>query len=261
MERVHPERLELSRSCQLNMKRVVSVLCGLVAAAALWFLYSRFHGAAWRPALSSREVATRILASHLAQRYPGAKVLVVGNPFTQRSGQASEIYAFEEASVQGLRTGFGGAPEAVKVVYPDLRPQFLQNPQSVFVDPKTTTPLSFLVADDAFDRLLAADPERQVVVTLIGVPVNLRDTQAWRNPESRHLALLFPDWRFLGNQADIVTAFKSGKLAAAVVNKPGAVGLSSPVSAGDVRGEFDRRFLLVTSDNIEKMFASYPRAF
>lgn len=233
----------------------------LAAVAAFWLLYARFNGAGWRPALSSREVATRALGSYLGQRFPGARVLVIGNPFTQRSGQAPEIYEFERASVVGLRSGLGGPPDRVTIAYPELRPEFLKDPQSVFIDPKTTTPLSFLVSDDAFDRLVAAHPQCGLIVTLIGAPLGIRDTKLWRTPEKRSLALLLPDWRFLGNREEIVAAFKTGKLAAAVVNKPGAAPPDEAVQSSDARSEFDRRFLLLTSDNVEEMLASYPRAF
>ena len=64
----------------------------------------------------------------------------------------------------------------------------------------------------------------------------------------------------VGNQAAIRTAFKSGKIVAAVVNKPGTPPDDTPVSA-EYQGEFSKRFLLVTVANIDGLTQAYPRLF
>jgi hypothetical protein len=242
-------------------RKIVLGLTGLLVIAAGWWCYSRWNLGAWRPALSSRELATRVLASHLAQRFPGSKVLVFGNPFILRPGQNPEIYEFEQAAIRGLSEGFGTSMP-LKVVYPSLRPQALQQPQSVFVDPRTTTPLSFLVAEDAFDRLLEENPGCDVAVSLIGLPVGIRERPAWRDRGRPHFGLLLPDWRLIGAPPVIAEAFHSGKIAAAVINRPGASAAISPEGfRSDVQAEFNRLFLLVTPENVDDLLGKFPRAF
>ncbi|MCI0540216.1 MAG: hypothetical protein L0Z50_33850, partial [Verrucomicrobiales bacterium] len=181
-------------------------------AGASWFCLRNRPGS-WRPAQSVRKMATRVLGEHLSTRFPGAKALVVANPFTQRAGQSAEIHGFDKAGIRGLQEGFQ-AKDSIKVVYPELRSEFDQNPQSVYVDPKTTTPLSFLVADEAFDRLAKSHPDCALIISLIGVPLNLRQSEIWREPDRPRWGLLLPDWRIVGDRAAIREAVKSGKIAA-----------------------------------------------
>jgi hypothetical protein len=200
------------------------------------------------------------MAERLSQMFPQSKALVVGNPFTERPGQSPEIYAFETASLRGLEEGFG-SPDRIRLVHPELRPEFLRHPEGVFVDPKTTTPLSYLVAEHAFDRLAQANPGFDVLVTLIGMPVNVRQTDLWANEEKIHWALLLPDWRILGGRETVRDAITSEKISVAVLRRPGAPREDERVMANDYRAEFDRRFILVTKDNIAQLLRTYPQLF
>jgi hypothetical protein len=243
------------------MKKIGLLVLALAAVGGLaWWVYPRVATAPWRPALSSREIVARVLGQSLAERQPGAKALVVGNPFTLRGGQSAEVYAFEKASERGLRAGFGH-PDALRIVYPELRKEFGQRPESVFVDPQTTTPLSYLVAEDSFQKLAEANPGFELMVSLIGLPVNLTQSPWWNQPGTPRFGLLLPDWRMVGSPAAIREAFKSGKIVAAVMARPGAAEEEVPARRGDDRGEFDRRFILVTQDNIEELLRAHPRAF
>jgi hypothetical protein len=109
-------------------------------------------------------------------------------------------------------------------VFPELRPECRQNLSSVYIDPATTTPLSYLVAPGALDAAVKEHPGARIIVSLIGVPVNLRQTRTWTTASGKSLALLLPDLRMVGNQADIRQALQSGQIAAMVLNKPGAPG-------------------------------------
>jgi len=239
------------------MRRIALALLGVAALAGLgWWGYSQVTTGRWRPALSSRELATRTLAQYLAKTHPPAKVLVVGNPFTLRSGQGAEIYAFEKASVRGLQEGFGGGGAALQVAYPELRPELT----TVYVG-NTTTPLSYLVAEHAFDRLVEAHPGVELLVSLIGLPVSITEDPLWREPGKPRFALLLPDWRIVGRAEAVRQAIKSGKIEAAVIARPGAVSDETPLRPGEFQEEFDRRFILVTTENIDELLQTYPHAF
>ncbi len=232
---------------------LVAVLLVLgVAGAAGWWFFQRV-GPAWRPALDSREVATRVLGEHLARVFPGAKALVIGNPFTLRSGQDPEIYAFEKAGIRGLELGFGG-PGAIRVVYPELHKEFLERPASVYVDPRTTTPLSYLVADGEFDRLAKANPGYDLIVSLIGLPLGIGESEVWLTTTTKpFFGLLLPDWRIIGGPEAVQQAVKSGKIAAAVINRRGASAEADADAGADYHAEFERRFVLVTKENIDNL--------
>ena len=237
---------------------VVLAFCGVGITLAFWF-YKQDEGRARKSALWHRQVATRALAEHVAKQYPGARALVVSNPFTQKKGQPREIYEFEEAGVAGLREGFGKTI-SFQVVFPELRPEFFSDPRSVHVDPKTTTPLSYLVAENAFVALAEQHPDCAVIVSLIGLPVSLTRQPGWRNPAGPKYALLLPDWRIVGDKRAVQSAVKSEKIVAAVLNKPGAPP-ESEAAVTDPKAEFARRFLLVTKDNIDRLLQTYPQVF
>jgi hypothetical protein len=236
----------------------ILVVIVLGAACAAW-AYFRNSPGFWRPALTQREIATRVLAEQLSTRFPRSKALVVANPFTQRAGQSAEIHNFDKTGIRGLQAGFK-TKDTIKVVYPELRPEFEQSPQSVYVDPKTTTPLSFLVAENAFDLLAKSNSDFDLIVSLIGLPINLRESEIWRDAEKPRFGLLLPDWRMVGDRLAVREAVKSGKIAAAVVNRPGAPPDDAPPE-GDYKTEFARRFLLVTRENIDQLVQLYPQLF
>jgi hypothetical protein len=226
---------------------------GLVEAQ--FHLVGRFFGS--RP-LGQRELAAEFLARYLADHYPGRTAVILSNPFSKTTGQPEEIYQFEKAGVRGLQRGFGGALKS-QVAFPDLKPEAIQKPRSVYIDPTTTTPLSYLLAPDALDKIVQQYPDAEIIVSLIGLPVNVRESGAWK-AEKQKFALLLPDLRVVGNQAVVIEAIKARKITAIVLTKPGAPGEDQPLGK-DARMEFDRRFLLITPETLDAHLKAYPRLF
>ncbi len=200
-------------------------------------------------------MATRVLAEHLAKQFPNQKILVVSNPFSQKKGQPRHVYDYEEAGIGGLKRGFG--EDKLVVGFPALLPGALEDPHSVPVPPATTTPVAFLLADNALDTLAQKHPGCNLIVSLIGLPTDLRKHQVWEQTNGTKLAFLLPDIWMLGDRDTILKAFKSGKIAAAVLNKPGASADQMKVSVKD----FGVRYLLVTAANIEETITNYPSLF
>ena len=206
-----------------------------LAAAAIWY-FTRDREQL--TALRSRESATRMLAEFLAKKFTGARVVIISNPFTEM-GASSDTVKMEQAGIAGLREGFG-KKEALKVVLPELKPQARSNPRLLLTDPETPTPLSYLVAEDAFDKLTEG---YDLAISLIGLPAALDKVQCWQKPEKPAFALLLPDLRIVGSGSDVCAAMKSGKLAAFVLAKPGAS---------------KDEFLLVTPENVDELAKQYP---
>ena len=230
----------------------------LVAAAyGLWyFLKTDPQG----NALQAREVATRGLAEYLARTQPGKRALVISNPFTQRPGTAKGIVQMEEAGIHGLREGFANKVTISAVVFPELKPGALENPRAQLTDAETTTPLSYLVATDGFDKLARQHADSEILVSLIGLPAELGECESWKSAGPPRFALLLPDFRVLGDPAAVQAAVKSGKLAAFVTRKPGGLDDSATPSR-DFKAEFEKRVLLVTAENLEQVQQAYPGLF
>ncbi len=231
---------------------------GFVAVVALGLAARFFLGPdPHREALSDREAAARGLAEAVASKLSAKRAIVMANPFAPKAGTDRRIVAMDEAGVRGTRAGAEGRLSIADVVRPELLPAARANPRSVSIDTETTTPLSYLVAPDAFDRAAQAHADCEVIFSLIGLPVDLDQCEAWKKPGSPGFALLLPDLRIVGAPADVVAAVKSGKLLAFVVRKPGGVSESEPMGK-DWKAEFARRFLLVTADNVDEVAAHTP---
>ena len=222
------------------MKRAFGVGVGIVlaiGAATVWYFNRGDEQAA---AFRSRQSATRMLAEYLAKKFPQGNIVVVSNPFTQTNAPP-EIMEMEQAGISGLREGFGKG-RALKVVLPDLKPMARTDPRSLLTDPETPTPLSYLVAEDSFDKLVT---DADVVVSLIGLPAELDQVVSWHKTGKPPFALLLPDLRMIGNSAAVRTAMKNGKLAAFVIANPD-------------RQNAQKAFLLVTPENLETLMEQYP---
>jgi len=232
-------------------------------AAVLGLAEAQFHllrRVLGRGALTQRELAMEYLGGYLAKQYPGRKAVVLSNPFSTQPGQPRAVYQYEKAGLRGLRRGLGKAVRIEAVAFPELKPAFLKDRRSVFVDPRTTTPLSYIVTEDALDRIARAHPEAEILVSLIGLPVNVRQTETWKSDNPKKFALLLPDLRMVGDDRAVRDAIYSGKIVAIVLNKPGAP--SEDQSMGrDSKMEFERRYLLVNRETIDRLLQVYPRLF
>ena len=204
-----------------------------------------------------REIATRGLAAYLAQTQPGRRVLVFSNPFAREPKSATAIVKMEEAGIRGLEEGWKGKLTVAAIVQPELKAGARENPQAFIADPETATPLSYLVAPDAFDNQAKLHAGCELVVSLIGLPAELERCEIWIRPGLPAFALLLPDPGVIGGVQAVRSAVTSGKLLAFVLRRPGAPSDSEPVT-GDSLAEFQKRFVLVNRDNFEDVAKTSP---
>jgi hypothetical protein len=222
-----------------------------VAAVAILFIVVAvfFFCAGNRAPLSQREGATQVLADYVRKTASPKSVVVISNPLAQQAGMTSDMYTFEKAGIAGLRKGFGSEVE-MKVALPNTKGE----PGSVFYDPNTRTPMSFLITDNAFDVLARENPNADVFVSLIGLPANPASMMAIQN----RFAFLLPDFRLMGDANSIRHVFKSGKVIAAVIQRPG-VTAPEKVVGSDYKREFEKRYVLVTAQNVDEWLPALLR--
>jgi hypothetical protein len=244
----------------LSMTRQTPALVFVVLVAAGFSLWFFLKADPQGNALRVREIATRGLADHLARTYSGKRALIVSNPFTQQTGTAKAIVEMEQAGIRGLREGFGKSVPVAAVVFPELKPEARENPRALLVDVESATPLSYLVAPEAFDQLARQHADCELIVSLIGLPIDVGGTEAWKAIGAPRFALLLPDLKIAGDAAAVKSALKSGKLAAFVLARPGAPG-DDTTPGRDWRAEFEKRFLLVTAQNVEQVMQAHPGLF
>lgn len=242
------------------MTRPTPALIFVVLVAAGFSLWFFLKADPQGNALRVREIATRGLAEQLARTHPGKSALIISNPFTQRQDTARAIVETEQAGIRGLREGFGRSVPVAAVVFPELKADARENPRALLADVETSTPLSYLVEPEAFDQLARQHANCEIIVSLIGLPLEVARCEAWKAAGVPRFALLLPDLRIIGDAAAVKGAMKSGKLVAFVLVRPGAPGDDTPPGR-DWNAEFEKRFLLVTAENVEQVMQSYPGLF
>jgi hypothetical protein len=244
----------------LSMTRPTPALVFVILVAAGFSLWFYFKPDPQGSALRVREIATRGLAEHLARTHPGKSALIISNPFTQRPDTARAIVETEQAGIRGLREGFGTSISVAAVPVPELRTDARENPRALLADVETSTPLSYLVEPEAFDQLAGKHANCEIIVSLIGLPLEVARCEAWKAAGAPTFALLLPDLRIIGDAMAVKSALKSGKLAAFVLARPGAPG-DDTTPARDWKAEFEKRFLLVTAENVEQVMLAHPGLF
>jgi hypothetical protein len=242
------------------MNRCLLLLVGFVVLAIGLGVALSWRRGPHQDALQVRALATRGLAEHLARTFSGHRALVISNPFTRESGLPRKMREMEDAGLRGLKLGLGSKVSLAAVAFPELKPAAKANPRAVFIDPESTTPLSFLVADEAFDKLARQYPDCDLLVSLIGLPANLQRVQCWRDPAGPKFALLLPDLRVIGKSEAVRQAMHSGKLAAFVLARSGAPE-TRPAADGKFAAEFEKRFVLVTPEHVDQVMLTYPQLF
>ena len=211
--------------------------------------------------LRVREIAARGLAGELVRSQPsGTRVLILSNPFTQQADVARAIAEMEQAGLAGIREGLGTQLTVGAVAFPELKAEARQNPAALLTGIETTTPVSFLVAPESFDKVIQQHADCPVVVSLIGLPGELAACEAWKATSPVKFALLLPDFRSITDSATVARAVKSGKLVAFVLPKPGAPDNNVP-AGGDWKAEFERRFILVNASNVEQVLQEPKNLF
>jgi hypothetical protein len=200
-----------------------------------------------RHAMARHELAFERLGQEIRRAAPEAAVLAVGNPFTLKP-RAAAMKEADESAMRGLKRGLGDGPRLLGVAYPVLKDGALENPHAFPAPPGASTPLSYLTAPGAWDRLLEEHPGANVLVSLIGIPADLKETRAWTQAEGPRWVLFLPDLSLIGSPEEVRAAFETGRVLAAVLRRPGAEPESEPLS-DDAREEFDRRFIMVTAEN------------
>lgn len=108
-------------------KKNLVLASGLVifAVAAIWF-WAR-PASPKSAALTARLKALEMLGTCVAKLRPEGQVLLLSNPFTKEASYLDEKSQYERAGLRGLRTG-RGARSTVKVVFPEIRPEFFPIP-------------------------------------------------------------------------------------------------------------------------------------
>ena len=194
------------------------------------------------------------LGRHLAAHHAGARVIVLEGP---------EIDTSTDRPNDGLKVGFGESISIIAIVEPvipaSVKKAFVaENPppgmQDGVVFEGMLPPLEYWFTGKMLDEVLAPYKGKyDIVVTQIGLPKKgLKNSTVWTSGV-----------KFAFANGDICERYQSivdGTIVAAVTYNPKALYSDSPPPV-DPDKAFDKRYLLLTPENVKQMRADYPEIF
>lgn len=211
-----------------------------------------------------QRIGAQKLGAYLAETFPGTRVLIVKEP-EPASGPASSMLDGSSALIEGLRAGLGDevtivaevAPEIPKAIFTSFQGEAGMEGMAPAEDGmgQMLPPTEFWFTAAVFDKLVEKYKDQcDLVVSTIGLPMDLRGMKYWRMRTAPKLALAN------GSVYELRTAIKKDRVAAAVTYNPDCpFELKMPPSNLDEA--FDKRFLLVTAANVDEIASKYSELF
>lgn len=195
-----------------------------------------------RNELEYLRIKTEALGRHLAQKFAGSKALVLIDPPSSLNRERTA------ALLEGLKRGFNGRVSIGSEAFPQ-RPASAggasddggPRPESEGV----SQPMDYWLTREEFDSLVEKHLETcDLVVSMIGVPADAEKMRLWSLPDRPKVALAS------GSVFELRHLIGNGSIVAAVAFSPEAV-FSNERPPADVNEAFKRRFLLLTTENVE----------
>ncbi len=227
--------------------RPLAGFCGTLALClALWNLIATM----WLPtrdrseAVRWEQVQCAYLGQFLGAHNTGRKVLIVHDPIDDYSQKRVQ------AMIASLMEGFGGRLEVVAMDSPPV-PEIPVD-ETAMDDTALVEPF----CAKNFDAMIARHPDCNLVVSLIGLPMDYQSMTFWKMPDKRRprLAVL------QGPVMELKKAIEAGFIDAAVTYKPDADFTPQP-PPDNLDVAFNQRYLLAHSGNVAQIERRYKDFF
>jgi len=187
------------------------------------------------------------LGKYIAEKIPGAKILLVVDKQRQNDTRSPALLESFKLGLAGKATI--AATETPAIAWPEGRPQ----PRPEEMD---MIPLQEVMTAESFNDLIAKYSDANLIVSFIGLPNDIENMTVWTmEPEKRPKIALIN-----GAYHNLKTAIQSGIVAAVIAVNPTAK-FTDEAAPVDVKAAFDKRYILITPDNIEKISTTYQNMF
>ncbi|MBR4675519.1 MAG: hypothetical protein IKP00_13735 [Victivallales bacterium] len=225
----------------------VTILCAIIAIAIGGYLsWSNSFGGGQNKSAQAREieyqkVMTRQLGNYLKEKFSGKKAIIIKDPYTKE----------DSPSLVGLNEGLDGAITIVDTIYPEPPKPKGGDPDMEMMDPMETWYTKKVLEE------MMKGKDADIIITTIGLPMGV----GCAGKEFNANCLKGKKVVFAGGSIyEHGRGFATGCIAAAVTYKPNAEYDEKPVPK-DQQAAFDKRFLLVTSDNFAEVSKTHPDIF
>ncbi len=179
------------------------------------------------------------IGDYLSVQYPEHRILLIAQPVTEQNKERHELM------IDGLEKGLNDNLQILAV----------ETPSPLNFD--SGSDLDYIFDAELFDRMVKLHPECNMVVSLIGMPADIRKMRFWSlEPEERPKLVVA-----YGSIRELQSAIKMGFVSAAVThNWNYKHSLSEPLPE-NFKDAFERRFILVDRRNIDQIAAEFPTLF
>lgn len=227
----------------------VTIVCAIIAiCAALWSSIGTVTGADMKSAqkreLEFQKVQTRKLGQFLGEKYAGKKIVILKDP------TVVAINGAELPIIVGLKEGLGSAATIVSEIAPNA-PKVAGGPDGE----EMIEPIETWFDVKKLDETLASAPEYDILVTTCGLPENYNYNRGLPGKLKGKQVVVAG-----GSIYNLGGAILKGEVIAAVTYKPNAEYDEKPVPS-NLDEAFNKRYLLVTTDNIKDIASQYKDLF
>jgi hypothetical protein len=240
------------------------LLLGLVLFCAILILVKSMGSGETKQLIANEmyyaRASAEILGRQLSTARPGAVALVVVEDKKSTSDHMKQ-------RIDALKAGLGSTITVAAIDSPDLLlPEPGKEPIGDLGGGAAALPAATLPPEDMmmmmpvqemmrayhFDDLLAKNPGCNLIISFIGLPRDVAEMQIWgMDPELQpKLALLQGEVHSLKN------AILSEAIVAAIAYRPDAK-FDEDAPPKDIQAAFDKRYLLITPQNVEEIEAKY----
>ncbi len=191
--------------------------------------------------LKFAKASTYVLGEKLAKIKPGAKVLLIVN-------EQNEMNKRQDILIEGLKEGFGTSITSVTIKTPKKK-------ESKGAPEEMMMPLMEMMKAEDFNKLIAQNKSCNLIITLIGLPMDIGGLSIWKNFESnpkKTPKLVIVN----GDVSMMYQAIKSGLVPAVVTHNPHAR-YTEDAPPKDPQAAFDVRYLLITTKNVDEVAKKY----
>lgn len=238
------------------------VLMALIVAGAIIILWETgiFGGISDKKVLENEvfynKAAAFTLGKYLSEKFSGARaVLIIEDKVDNRihNEQVSSLILGLDNQVTIVSKAI--PYPAIKAGTEDEKPE--PSPANIPDGLKPSIRTTMKACD--FDAIFEKYPDCNLFISLIGLPVDMQEMVIWTATEEDakkrpHLALLNASIYPLKN------ALLQDIVAAAVVFSPVAV-LDEKTPPSETKMAFDKRYILITPDNVQKIAEQFPNMF
>ena len=217
----------------MPVAKVISIVLMIVVAGCLVMVLKDQFGGGSTSALRDNEnkfyvSQAFVVGDYVKGKLAGGKILIVADPSYKQDTRMNDFVA-------AMKKGVGGDVEVDTIELPPTNEEMAE-------------PISERMTAKDFDAVIARNSDAKVVVSLIGLPRDLKNLKAIANCKSGKgpaIILLSSDVPQLGQMIG------AGMVTAAVTVSPKAVFNEEPAPS-DEKAAFAVRYILVDKSNVEE---------